>query len=81
VWLPEFGTALQLGAPLGPHTVEQSGLYRRRFRRGIVLVNPTQTAITTRLRGTYFRWGYSRTDFVKLPPASGAVLLRVSMAR
>jgi Hypothetical glycosyl hydrolase family 15 len=44
-WFPEYDTALTLGAPSGPYTVQANGLYVRLFQNGTVVVNPTAGTI------------------------------------
>jgi hypothetical protein len=51
-WFPAYDTALRLGQPLGPYTVQPNGLYVRRFQNGAVIVNPATSAITDRVYGT-----------------------------
>ena len=57
-WYPEW--ALDLGAPLtsaraGVADLASSGLYRRDFQRGVVLVNPTAADVTVTLGATFRR--------------------------
>ncbi len=57
-WFPEYG--IDLGAPVGPlpSTVagfRHGGVYVRRFERGRVVVNPTESTHTVTLPGTMFR--------------------------
>ncbi|MDQ6816073.1 MAG: putative glycoside hydrolase family 15 protein [Actinomycetota bacterium] len=51
-WFPEYDTALALGAPLGPYSVQANGLYVRKFQNGGVVVNPNATAVPDPLYGT-----------------------------
>jgi len=75
-WFPEYGTARSLGAALGPYTVLANGAYERGFAKGIVLVNPTASAIPTfSLGGTYTGSGYKDVTAVSLPATSGLILL------
>jgi hypothetical protein len=55
-WYPEW--KIDLGAPSGPATTDvstllQSGVYRRDFAKGSVLVNPSGSTVTVQLGGTY----------------------------
>jgi hypothetical protein len=55
-WYPEW--AIDLGAPTTAATTDvtalaSSGVYRRDFANGSVLVNPTSTAVNVALGGTY----------------------------
>ncbi len=45
LYFPEY--TLDLGAPLGDYVREETGLYSRRFERGLVLVNPSASQSIT----------------------------------
>jgi hypothetical protein len=71
-----------LGAPLGP-AYAVDGAWRRDFRRGVVLVNPTNSPIRIRLGGAYRRIraalpGYDgrRDTAFTLPARDGLFLLK-----
>ncbi len=54
MYYPEY--TLDLGAPLGAYTVGADGLYSRRFERGRILVNPSESrTLTFTPDGTYQR--------------------------
>jgi hypothetical protein len=71
-WFPEYD--YDLGAPLGPEKVESSGVHRRAFERGLVLVNPTDRAETVDFGGTYAGSGLDRAKGATMPPTTGLVL-------
>ncbi len=50
-WFPQYDTALALGGPLGPYSVQANGLYIRTFQNGSVAVNPTTTTISDPVYG------------------------------
>lgn len=66
-----------LGAPLGPRELVSANVWRRRFERGIALVNANKmgsAAVTVPLNGIYFdRTGATRT-YMALSGCSGVVL-------
>jgi hypothetical protein len=65
-----------VGAPRGAPTLAH-GIWRRRFTRGLVVVNPSATVtITAGLDGTYVRPDGSLAAAVALPPHTGLVLRR-----
>jgi hypothetical protein len=65
-----------VGAPRGAPTLAH-GIWRRRFTRGLVVVNPSATVtITAGLDGTYVKPDGSRAGAVALPPHTGLVLRR-----
>ena len=71
-WFPEYD--YDLGAPLGPETVDTSGVHRRAFERGLVLVNPTGHAESVEFGGTYAGSGLERATGATMAPKSGLVL-------
>jgi hypothetical protein len=77
LWFPEFCAAQQLGAASGAYTRLSNGVYRRDFANGVVLVNPTSTAISSFSPGggTYSAFGLSNVTSVSMAPTSGLVLL------
>jgi hypothetical protein len=77
-WYPEYDTANQLGAPVGPFTVLPNGVYRRDFTNGVVLVNPSGSPATpVTLGGTFSGSGLTGVSSVSLGATSGVVLTRV----
>ncbi|MEA2144487.1 MAG: hypothetical protein QOG59_74, partial [Solirubrobacteraceae bacterium] len=77
-WYPEYATAQQLGAPLGPYTQLSGGVYSRLYHNGLVVVNPTASAIAPLVLGggTYTGSGLTSVSSVSLAPTSGYILLR-----
>jgi hypothetical protein len=74
-WFAEFDTALQLGPPAGSATRLDSGVYRREFAAGAVLVNPTTASQTVDLGGRFSGSGLSGVSDVTLEATTGLVLL------
>jgi len=75
VWWPEYKTAKSLGRPLGRYRVLRSGVYRRDFAHGVVLVNPrAHAAHRVRLGGRYSGSGLQNVTSVALRATSGVVL-------
>ncbi len=73
-WWP--GYDVRLGAPVAPRA-EWSGVLRRDFARGMVLLNePGGTERIVDVGPGYTRIGGQPAQQVTLPPASGVVLLR-----
>ena len=75
-WYPEYATAERLGAPRGRYTRLPSGVYRRRFAHGLVLVNPSLKVNHVSLSGTYSGSGLAHVSAATLGPTSGLILLR-----
>jgi hypothetical protein len=77
VWWPEYSTAKSLGRPLGAFSVLRSGVYRRTFANGIVLVNPSiHGARPVRLGGRYSGSGLHDVTSVALGATSGVILTK-----
>lgn len=65
-----------VGAPVG-RPARTHGIWRRRFTRGLVVVNPSPTlTVTAGLDGTYVKPDGSVAAAVALPPHTGLVLRR-----
>lgn len=63
-----------VGVPRGK-AVAVNGIWRRRFSRGLVVVNPSDgLTLTAALGGTYVRVDGSRVTAAALPPHTGLVL-------
>jgi Hypothetical glycosyl hydrolase family 15 len=73
-WFDEYDYAL--GVPLGPETRESSGVHRRTFSTGLVLVNPTPEPAYVQFGGLYSGSGLNRTTAATLRPRSALVLAR-----
>ena len=75
----DYDDAMRLGAPLGAYERLASGLYRRAFQGGLVLVDPRPSgspAVELSLGGTYSGSSLSRVTHVTLTPRAGYILLR-----
>ena len=72
-WDRDIGTAIE------PYGVVD-GVYRRRFTRGVVLVNPAGHTRTVPLDGDFVDLRGTALRSATLPPRSGLVLLRASGA-
>ena len=72
-WFPEY--ELELGEPAGERSRDRSGLHRRRFANGLVLVNPTAGPLTADLGGRYSGSGLTRVRETVLEPHTGLVLV------
>jgi hypothetical protein len=72
-WFPEYD--YDLGEPLGPEVRLESGIRRRVFQRGVVLVNPTRDAVRAEFGGRYRGSGRSAASSGTLGPHSGLIML------
>jgi hypothetical protein len=79
LWFPEYATAQQLGPALGPYLKLSNGVYERLFASGLVLVNPTASAIQTFPLGggIYSGSQLNNVTSVAMGPTSGLILIRV----
>jgi hypothetical protein len=71
---PEYGLAL--GDPQGPEERLSSGVHRRAFTRGQVLVNPTGATHSVSLGASYSGSGLTAVSSVSMGPHTGLVLTR-----
>jgi hypothetical protein len=71
-WFPEY--EYEIGEPSGPESTDPSGVHRRVFTKGIVVVNPTSSKLTASLNGTYSGSELGQVSRVTLAPHSGYVL-------
>jgi|tagenome__1003787_1003787.scaffolds.fasta_scaffold20949266_2 hypothetical protein len=71
-WFGDYET--DLGAPAGPMAADASGVRRRRFTRGLVLVNPTQAPQYAELGGTFSGDGLTRVTAATLRPHTALIL-------
>ena len=71
-WFPEYD--IPLGTPTGPAEADASGVYRRRFTGGLVVVNPTETTRRVDLGGRFTGSGLTRASSVVLRPKRALVL-------
>jgi Hypothetical glycosyl hydrolase family 15 len=68
-----------IGRPLGAPVEQRTGVYRRSFSRGVVLVNPTSRSRTVSLGGRYSGDGLRWVRRAKIAPHSGLVLVRAGL--
>lgn len=73
-WFPEYD--YDLGAPAGVETAESSGVHRRLYANGLVLVNPTAATQTATLNGTYSGSGLVAATTATMAAHTGLVLTR-----
>lgn len=71
-WLPEY--EYDLGKATGAMSAESSGVHRRAFERGLVLVNPTSSTRAVTFGGTYSGSGLTEATGASMPPHSALVL-------
>ena len=76
-WFPEYTTAQQLGNPTGAYTQLANGVYERQFQNGIVLVNPSATAVGSFSLGgsSYNGAGVANASSLSMPGYSDDILL------
>ncbi len=74
-WSPSY--EVPLGPPRSPALAAADGSWRRRFARGLVVVNPTPATLRVWLHGTYSGSGLRRARVATMAPHSGLVLTRV----
>ena len=73
-WFADYD--LNLGSAAGAEFREASGVHRRPFTNGLVLVNPTTTSVTVDFGGTYSGSGLAKAAGAVMPPHSGLILER-----
>jgi hypothetical protein len=73
-WFKDYEA--HLGRALGPAHAQPSGVYRRRFAHGLVLVNPTATTRTVKLGGRYSGDGLHRATQARMAPHTGLILVK-----
>jgi Hypothetical glycosyl hydrolase family 15 len=73
-WFADYDT--DVGAPAGPMTADPTGVRRRAFTRGLVLVNPTDAPQAADLGGTYSGDGLRRATSARLAAHSALILVR-----
>ncbi|WP_372728084.1 putative glycoside hydrolase [Nocardioides sp.] len=72
-WIPT--PTVEIGDPAGDRfVVGSSGVHRRNYTDGVVLVNPTRESQTVELGASYRTLGGRSTDRVTLAPMSGEIL-------
>jgi Hypothetical glycosyl hydrolase family 15 len=75
-WFPEY--EYELGAATGAMSSEASGVHRRVFEHGLVLVNPTGSTRTVTFGGTYSGSGLTDATAASMPAHSALVLIGTS---
>jgi hypothetical protein len=91
LWFDEYDNAGAgrgyLGQPTGPATAQTGGVYRRDYTGGIALVNPSSSAVTVQLGGTFQKIkgtqaptinNGAQVTAVTIPARDGIVLLRTT---
>jgi Hypothetical glycosyl hydrolase family 15 len=74
LWFPEYD--LDIGEPKGREARERSGVHRRRFTNGLVLVNPTTASVPVRFGGgRYTGSGLRAASSAVMGPHTGLVLV------
>lgn len=68
----------QIGEPTGASTKLASGVHRRTFSGGVVVVNPTDSTRTAQLGGTYSGAGRTDVSSIQLAANRAAILTGVS---
>jgi hypothetical protein len=74
LWFSEYD--LDLGAPSGEEVRECTGVHRRRFSRGLVLVNPTAASVPVRFGGRYTGSGLRNATSAVMSSHTGLVLVK-----
>jgi Hypothetical glycosyl hydrolase family 15 len=73
-WFPEYD--YDLGKAVGVETKLSSGVHKRVFERGIVLVNPTLGSVPVSFGSRYRGSGLSLTSSTTMAPHTGLILLK-----
>jgi hypothetical protein len=71
-WFPEYD--YDIGDPTGPESTDSTGIHRRVFSNGIVVVNPTARGLSASLGGVYSGSGLADVSSVSLAPHTAYVL-------
>jgi hypothetical protein len=71
-WLPEY--EYEIGSATGAQSEDPSGVHRRGFQNGLVLVNPTESAQAVSFGGTYSGSGLEGATGATMPAHSALVL-------
>jgi Hypothetical glycosyl hydrolase family 15 len=77
-WFPEYD--YNLGKAVGAETKLSSGVHKRVFERGVVLVNPTLGSVPVSFGGRYRGSGLTVRSSTTMAPHSGLILLREGVA-
>jgi hypothetical protein len=71
-WFPEYD--YDLGTPAGAETADTTGVHRRVFTKGLVLVNPTLSTVAVGFGASYSGSGLKGATQATMPPHSALVL-------
>jgi len=73
-WFPEYEYAI--GASSGAATRDERGLHRRAFTNGLVLVNPTSSAVRVEFGGAYTGSGLTGATAATMRPHTALILTK-----
>jgi Hypothetical glycosyl hydrolase family 15 len=73
-WFPEYDYAI--GAASGPESRDASGVHRRAFSNGLVLVNPTNGSVPVSFGAGYTGSGLTDASTATMAPHSALVLVK-----
>ena len=77
-WFAEYD--YDLGSPTGAETKLASGIHRRVYGRGLVLVNPTNSSVAVSFGGRYRGSGLTARTSTVMGPHTGLILVADSVA-
>jgi hypothetical protein len=77
-WFADYD--LPLGAPAAAETRDPSGVHRRRFDNGLVLVNPTSAGVSVSFGGSYSGSGLTNASAAVMAPHTALVLTTSAVA-
>jgi hypothetical protein len=72
-WFPEY--EYEIGAPAGAATRDESGVHRRAFTNGLVLVNPTAETVRVEFGDEYRGSGLRSATGATMRPHTALILL------
>jgi hypothetical protein len=73
-WFEEYGYAL--GDPTAAESQDSTGIHRRLFSNGLVLVNPTGSSVSVDFGGSYSGSGLTDVSGTVMRPQTGLILTR-----
>jgi hypothetical protein len=73
-WFEVYDYAI--GTPAAAETKDASGVHRRKFTNGLVLVNPTAAAVAVQFGGAFTGSGLTNATAATLQPHSALVLAK-----
>jgi hypothetical protein len=77
-WFAEYD--YNLGSPTGVETKATSGVHRRAYTRGLVLVNPTNASVWVNFGGRYRGSGLTSRSSTTMAPHTGLILTADAVA-